>query len=93
MRVWYGVSVMPFCSAPLYVLCGFALTFRSELANAAYLRIAPTVDGSDRFYGLGEWGDGVEQRGKLRPMQLEVDTTIESSNNAAPVERKTITSR
>ena len=60
---------------------GFALTFRSSLARSAFLRLAPTVDETDCFYGLGEWGDGVEHRGKIRPAQLEVDTTLESSNN------------
>ncbi|NVB78077.1 MAG: glycoside hydrolase family 31 protein, partial [Kofleriaceae bacterium] len=60
---------------------GFALTFATKLPQAAYLRLAANVDDADRFYGLGEWGDGVEHRGKIRPAQLEVDTTIESSNN------------
>lgn len=60
---------------------GFALTFATRLPRAAYLRLAADVDDADRFYGLGEWGDGVEHRGKIRPAQLEVDTTLESSNN------------
>ena len=60
---------------------GFARTFRGQLANAAFLRVGASVDDADRFYGLGEWGDGVEHRGTIRPAQLEVDTTIESSNN------------
>src|SRR5262249_47675243 len=39
------------------------------------------------FYGLGEWGDDVNHRGHLRPMQLEPDLTLEnaSDENHAPV--------
>ncbi len=47
----------------------------------AYLRVRPTVDRTEGFYGLGEWPDGVEHRGKLRPTQIEADLTLESSNN------------
>ncbi len=47
----------------------------------AFLRVRPDADAGEAFYGLGEWGDGVEHRGKLRPMQLEVDFDLESSNN------------
>jgi alpha-D-xyloside xylohydrolase len=59
----------------------FRARFSSDAPNVAFLRVRPDADASEGFYGLGEWGDGVEHRGKLRPMQLEVDTTIESSNN------------
>ena len=37
------------------------------------------------FYGLGEWQDGVDHRGKLRAMQIEADLEIESANNEAHV--------
>ena len=47
----------------------------------AYLRVAADADATEGFYGLGEWGDRVEHRGTLRPMQLEVDLTLESANN------------
>ena len=47
----------------------------------AYLRLRPDADAGEGFYGLGEWADGVEHRGKLRPMQMEIDLASESSNN------------
>jgi alpha-D-xyloside xylohydrolase len=59
----------------------FRAVLASDAPQVAYLRVRPDADASEGFYGLGEWGDGIEHRGKLRPMQLEVDTTIESSNN------------
>ncbi len=59
----------------------FRAMFQTDAPNVAYLRVRPDADPTEGFYGLGEWGDSVEHRGKLRPMQLEVDTTIESSNN------------
>ncbi|HEY5921633.1 MAG TPA: hypothetical protein VIV11_08175, partial [Kofleriaceae bacterium] len=64
---------------------GFRAGFATSAPNVAYLRLAPDATASEGFYGLGEWADGVEHRGKLRPMQLEVDTTVESSNNEAHV--------
>src|SRR5690606_26548257 len=63
----------------------FALTLAATTERGddpvAYLRVAAVVDENDAFYGLGEWPDGVEHRGKLRPMQIEADLTLESSNN------------
>jgi alpha-D-xyloside xylohydrolase len=47
----------------------------------AYLRVAADADATEGFYGLGEWGDRVEHRGTLRPMQLEVDLSLESATN------------
>jgi alpha-D-xyloside xylohydrolase len=47
----------------------------------AYLRVAADADATEGFYGLGEWGDRVEHRGTLRPMQLEVDLALESATN------------
>ncbi|HEY5952167.1 MAG TPA: TIM-barrel domain-containing protein, partial [Kofleriaceae bacterium] len=63
----------------------FRAVFSTSVPNAAFMRVRPDADGSEGFYGLGEWGDSIEHRGKLRPMQLEVDTTLESSNNEAHV--------
>lgn len=60
---------------------GFRAVFTTTAKNAAFLRIRPDADASEGFYGLGEWADGIEHRGMLRPMQLEVDATIESTNN------------
>ena len=47
------------------------------------LRLA--VDKAERFYGLGEFFDTPQHRGKLRPMQIEVDFNIDSSYNEAHV--------
>lgn len=46
----------------------------------AMLRLRPRADSSEGFYGLGEWFDDVNHRGKLRPMQLEADLGIESAS-------------
>lgn len=46
----------------------------------AYLRLRALVDGREGFYGLGEWADEVNHRGRIRPAQMEVDT-LESANN------------
>jgi len=46
----------------------------------AYLRLRPRVDSSEAFYGLGGWADEVNQRGKVRPMQQEIDL-LESRSN------------
>lgn len=55
--------------------------------GVAYLRMRPDADATEGFYGLGEWGDTAMHRGKLRPMQLEVDTTMEGGivENHVPV--------
>jgi alpha-D-xyloside xylohydrolase len=65
---------------PSYDGC-FRAHFESDAAGVAYLRIRPDASASEGFYGLGEWPDGIEHRGKLRPMQLEVDTAFEGSSN------------
>lgn len=46
----------------------------------AYLRVRARADATEAFYGLGEWFDGLNHRGKLRPMQLEADLNVESAN-------------
>ncbi|MBI3785355.1 MAG: glycoside hydrolase family 31 protein [Deltaproteobacteria bacterium] len=51
----------------------------------AYFRLRPRADASEGFYGLGEYFDDVNHRGKLRAMQIELDTQIESSYNEAHV--------
>lgn len=49
--------------------------FRAKLtpaiAKATYLRVAPRVDAKEGLYGLGENFDSVDNRGKVRPMQIE----------------------
>lgn len=52
---------------------------RSE-RPVAYLRLRPRVDGSEAFYGLGGFADEVNHRGKVRPMQQEIDV-LESKSN------------
>ena len=52
---------------------------RSE-RPVAYLRLRPRVDTSEAFYGLGGFADEVNHRGKVRPMQQEVDV-LESKSN------------
>jgi alpha-D-xyloside xylohydrolase len=59
----------------------FRAVLRSDAPSVAYLRVRPDADASEAFYGLGEWPDGIEHRGKLRAMQLEVDTSLEGSSN------------
>jgi alpha-D-xyloside xylohydrolase len=49
------------------------------------LHARTSADPSEGFYGLGEWEDSVDHRGKLRAMQIEPDLNIESSNNEAHV--------
>jgi len=53
----------------------------------AVLRILARTSGdpTEGFYGLGEWQDSVDHRGKLRAMQVEADLDIESANNEAHV--------
>lgn len=52
----------------------------------AYLRIRARAE-DVAYYGLGEWPDGVDHRGKLRPMQMEPDLGVESANteNHVPI--------
>jgi len=65
----------------------FSATFVATGENVAYVRLRADADASEAFYGMGEWGDGVNHRGKLRPTQIEVDLTSESSTdeNHVPV--------
>ena len=51
----------------------------------AYMRLVARSSAEEAFYGLGEHLDDVNQRGKLRPMQMEPDLSIESANNEAHV--------
>lgn len=46
----------------------------------AYIRLRPRVDAHEGFYGLGGWADEVSHRGKVRPMQQEIDL-LESKSN------------
>lgn len=57
----------------------------TEGSAVAFYRLRPRVDGSEGFYGLGEYFDDVNHRGKLRAMQFEVDLQLESGYNEAHV--------
>ncbi len=65
----------------------FSFAFKPDSAdtNIAYLQVRPKVDASEAFYGLGEYYDDVNQRGKVRAMQLEIDNVLESGDNEAHV--------
>ena len=49
----------------------------------AYFRLRPRAAADEGFYGLGEYYDDVNHRGKVRSMQLEIDPSIESGYNEA----------
>jgi alpha-D-xyloside xylohydrolase len=53
----------------------------------ALLRVRARTSGDPKegFYGLGEYEDSVDHRGKLRAMQIEADLELESANNEAHV--------
>jgi alpha-D-xyloside xylohydrolase len=64
----------------------------SPKAQIAYLAVSPAVEESEALYGLGEYFDSVDNRGKLRAMQLEAKGDIESSYNEAHVPVPFVTS-
>ncbi len=78
-------------SATLHVEAPRTGSFRVTLTPGAggppvaYFRLRPRADAGEGFYGLGESFDGVNQRGKKRAMQLELDTSTESGYNNAHV--------
>ncbi|MCB9607691.1 MAG: glycoside hydrolase family 31 protein [Polyangiaceae bacterium] len=51
----------------------------------AFFRLRPRGNAEEGFYGLGEYFDDVNHRGKVRPMQIEVDASIESGYYEAHV--------
>jgi alpha-D-xyloside xylohydrolase len=69
--------------APAALGC-FTLTFGADSTTSqsvAIMRVRPDADPTEAFYGLGEWGDSVDSRGQLRPMQMEADLDSESADN------------
>jgi alpha-D-xyloside xylohydrolase len=62
-------------------------TITTSKEVVAYIRLRFTAGATEGFYGLGEWGDTVNQRGKVRPMQVEADGTLESGydENHTPI--------
>jgi alpha-D-xyloside xylohydrolase len=61
--------------------------FRCELlptqnaGKIAFYRLRATIDENEGLYGLGEYFDDVNSRGKIRAMQINFDLTIESGYN------------
>lgn len=55
------------------------------VAPTAYFRLRPRASAAEAFYGLGEYFDDVNHRGKVRAMQLELAPELESSYNEAHV--------
>ena len=51
----------------------------------AQLRLSPVVDPGEAFYGLGEYFDAPEHRGRVRALQLEFDAQLEGMYNEAHV--------
>jgi alpha-D-xyloside xylohydrolase len=60
--------------------------------NVAYLRVGPRVTSDEAFYGLGEYFDSVNHRGKVRAMQIELSNQLESNYNEAHVPVPFVTS-
>ena len=56
-----------------------------EAGQIAYFRLRPRASADEGFYGLGEYYDDVSHRGKVRAMQIEIDTSLESGYNEAHV--------
>jgi len=50
-------------------------------AAVAFVRLRPRASSDEAFYGLGEWFDSVNHRGKRRPMQMEADLSTESADS------------
>ncbi len=61
---------------------GFLVRFVPDVTSrpVAMLRVRTHTDSTEGFYGLGEWFDEVNHRGKVRPLQLEPDLGVESSS-------------
>lgn len=68
----------------LTLLPGDTLPGRPAVALAR-VRLRTSGDPREGFYGLGEQVDSVDNRGKLRAMQMEADGEVESLSNEAHV--------
>lgn len=54
-------------------------------ATVAFQRVRPRVTDAEGFYGLGEYFDSPEHRGRVRAMQIEAGVELESLYNEAHV--------
>lgn len=61
------------------------LTPSGPVAGLAYYRLRSRSSPTEGFYGLGEYYDAVSHRGRVRSMQLRVDSDLESGYNEAHV--------
>lgn len=62
-----------------------SLTPSQDGVPVALIRLRPRAGAQEGFYGLGEYLDDVNHRGKTRAMQLEIDGSLESGYNEAHV--------
>ncbi len=67
--------------APDRVAGTWRVTQPGQRSVVAMMRLRGRADATEGFYGLGEWPDDVNHRGKLRPMQMEADLAVESANS------------
>jgi alpha-D-xyloside xylohydrolase len=63
----------------------FAANWKLITTNdqVAFFRLGAQVDSNEGLYGLGAYFDDVNQRGKLRAMQIEADGSLEGGYNEA----------
>jgi alpha-D-xyloside xylohydrolase len=64
---------------------GVALRLTLDEGPAPYLSLSFAAPADEGLYGMGEQFGAVEQRGNIRPMQIEADFELESSYNEAHV--------
>ena len=53
--------------------------------SVIFTRFRPLGDATEGFYGLGEYFDDVNHRGKVRALQFELDPEIDSGHNEAHI--------
>jgi len=58
---------------------------KSVIDMPVWLDIPVTTGGKERFYGLGEYFDAPEHRGRIRPMVIRAQLDLESGYNEAHV--------
>lgn len=83
LRIDYGEGKSAWLDARAGGDGRFELALRPDAGadEVAYLDLRARVDESEGLYGLGEVSDDVNQRGKFRAMQIEVEPTNESGYN------------
>lgn len=63
----------------------FRATLTPSVPNVAYFRLRPKIDAKEGLYGLGEAFDSVDNRGKIRPMQIESGAASEAGYTSTHV--------